>query len=349
MKHFAISLYLFLSAALAGATVHSVSNAAGDVTDFSNLTDAITAASNGDTIYVQPSLTSYGNIVLDKQLFILGPGHNPAFSDFSANVGYITFISGSSGSVIKGLTIAGITGSTWHTATNIYIANNRITAQNPLFLPTGTWTNWIFEGNVIASQTNGINCQVLGEGLIFRNNILHTFAGSNVMANAGAGSLFEHNLFMITSNTVAAKVFANSQGVVARNNIIYVTPTTVENLSNGCTSCSWENNATYNPNTTVPDLPGTTNLNNTNPDFVNVTLLSPDFNYSYDYHLNPTSPLTTGGSDGGEIGFYGGVFAFSMTGEDQTLPRIIQVTPLVTTAPPGGVLSIHIEAAAAGN
>jgi hypothetical protein len=349
MKHFSIVLYLFLSVVYAGATVHSVSNAAGDVTDFSSLSDAILAANNGDSIYLQPSLNGYGNIALDKQLFILGAGHNPAFSDYASTIGVITFNSGSSGSVVKGCVISGLTGSTWNTANNIYIANNRITAQNPTYFPSGTWTNWIFEGNVIASQSNGINCGYFGEGLVFRNNVLHTFAGSIVMSNVGIGSLFENNLFLITNNNVAAKVFSSSNGVISRNNIIYVTPTTVEDMSSGCSSCTWENNATYSPNATFPDLPGISNLNNTNPNFVNVPLLSPDYNYAYDYHLNALSPLLTGAADGGEIGLFGGVFLFSMTGEDQTLPRMISVTPLVTTAPPGGVLSITIQAAAAGN
>lgn len=349
MKHFAITFSMFICFFTANASVHSVSNAPGENTDFSSLQEAILASTAGDTIYVQPSAISYDNIAIDKQLFILGPGHNPDFSNYTASLGVVTFYSGSSGTILKGFTIAMLSGAGGSSANNIYIANNRITAQNPFGFGTGTWTNWIFEGNIIASQSNGINCSQFGSGVIFRNNILHTFAGSNIMGYVQPGTEFENNLFMITSNNIAAKVFTSSQGVIARNNCIYLTPTTVEDISSGCTSCVWENNATYNPSTTIPDLPGNSNLNNTNPNFVDVTLLSPDFNYAYDYHLNANSPLITGATDGGQIGLYGGVFPFSMKGIDQTLPRMIGITPLVSTAPPGGTFTIQVQAAAAGN
>lgn len=349
MKHFAITFTLLICFFTASATVHSVSNAPGENTDFSNLSDAISAAINGDTIYVQPSALDYGNISINKQLFILGPGHNPDFSNYTATLGAVTFFNGSSGTVLKGCTIAMLSGSGGSTVNNIYISNNRITAQNPFGFGTGTWTNFVFEGNIIASQTNGLNCGSFGAGLVFRNNILHTFSGSNIMGYVPPGTEFENNLFMITSNNIAAKIFTTSQGVIARNNCIYLTPTTVEDISNGCTSCVWENNATYNPNATIPDLPGTSNLNNTNPNFVNITLLSPDFNYAYDYHLNANSPLMTAASNGGQIGLYGGVFPFSMKGIDQTLPRMIGIAPLVSTAPPGGAFTIQVQAAAAGN
>lgn len=347
-KMIVFSTALFLSI-LSNATIHYVNNTPGQDADFTSLPAAITAATAGDTIYVQPSLTSYGDITINKQLFIIGAGHKPEFSAYSSTVGGITFVSGSDGTFLKSLKSAGIFGAMWNTSNNVVVSGCLVIAQNPTSFNQGTWNNWTFEGNIFSSQTNGINLGSFGSNMIFRNNIFHTFAGSNIVGYCQPGYLFENNIFMCTDNSNFNAALSNSNGVILRNNIFYTTTSTGNNVANGCSSCTWENNVTYNPNLEFTDLPGTGNLDNTNPDFVSVPLLNIAFDYSKDYHLNPTSPLVNAATDGGDIGIYGGIYNFRKEGFDNTLPRIKSVTVLSATSPPGGVLQINLKAAAAGN
>jgi hypothetical protein len=347
-KLLVLSIALFV-ACVSHGTIHIVNNTVGQDADFNSLSAAITAATAGDSIYVQPSATTYGDIVINKQLFILGAGHNPEFSNYASTLGVVTFQSGSSGTILKGFAIFMLVGTIYNTSNDVVISGCWVNAQNPTYFSQGTWNNWTFEGNIFMSQSNGINLSSLGSNIVFRNNILHTFGGSNIVGYCSPGFVFENNIFMCTDNTNFNAALNLSNGVVLRNNIFYTTTTTGTNVANSCNSCTWENNVTYNPNLEFTDLPGTNNLNNTNPDFINVPLLNISFSYAKDYHLNTGSPLIGTASDGGDIGLYGGIYEFRMEGIDNTLPRIINVTPLTATAPPGGVLQVNLKAAAAGN
>jgi hypothetical protein len=345
-----ITFFIVLASVLnANAAIHIVNNSPGQSADFTGVQAAINAAAVGDSIYIQPSLTSYGDVSVNKQVVILGAGHNPEFSNYASTLGIVTFQNGSTGAILKGCSVWIVNTSGNHTANNIVISGCKIDAQGPFGIAGGTFANWLIEGNIISSQSNGINVAEFDAGTVFRNNILFTYAGSNIVSYGSSATLFENNLMMCVSNPSFSSAFANSNNVIARNNVIYVTPASGTNAATGCNNCTWENNATYNPNVTLDALPGAGNLDNTNPDFINVPLLNPSFNYLNNYQLNVNSPLLTAATDGGEIGIYGGVFEFRMGGEDNTLPRIKSVTPLTATAPPGGVLQINLKAAAAGN
>lgn len=103
---------------VAFSTVHYVDNNANSITPFKTLQQAYNGAANGDTIYLVPSVTSYGNLVPNgaiKKLTILGNGYflgqNPA-PQTQANllnsvIGEITIDAGMSGSVVMGIRPAG--------------------------------------------------------------------------------------------------------------------------------------------------------------------------------------------------------------------------------------------------
>ncbi|NJM93788.1 MAG: hypothetical protein HC842_03225 [Cytophagales bacterium] len=44
---------------------------------YASAQDAITASAAGDTVYIVPSYTSYGNITINKRLVVLGAGILP--------------------------------------------------------------------------------------------------------------------------------------------------------------------------------------------------------------------------------------------------------------------------------
>ncbi|MEM1003444.1 MAG: hypothetical protein AAGH46_12425, partial [Bacteroidota bacterium] len=57
-------------------TIHTVDNCPNSAADFTTIQDAIDAAEDGDIIYVQPSMTSYGSINLNKEIDLIGRSHS---------------------------------------------------------------------------------------------------------------------------------------------------------------------------------------------------------------------------------------------------------------------------------
>jgi len=92
------------------ATVWTVNNIHG-VAHFSTLQDAINGASAGDTLYIEGSPHNYGDGIFDKKLTVIGPGYWLEENDSTqaykevAQVGHLTFDSGSEGSLVEGIYI----------------------------------------------------------------------------------------------------------------------------------------------------------------------------------------------------------------------------------------------------
>ncbi len=127
----------FLLMITASAKIWRVNNT-GVPADFTTAQAAHNSVSvvNGDTIHLEASGASYGSLTITKQLVIIGNGYllgtlgananpdlqaNPAPSLLSA----ASFIAGSSGSVLQGVTVTG-TLSVGGSASNITIRRNRL-------------------------------------------------------------------------------------------------------------------------------------------------------------------------------------------------------------------------------
>jgi len=94
----------------AAATVWRVNNNPGVDADFNNLQTAINdaAVQPFDTLYVEGSNTSYGDIDIDKPLVLIGTGYFLNENDTTqanknpSKISTVDFNSGSAGSVLKG-------------------------------------------------------------------------------------------------------------------------------------------------------------------------------------------------------------------------------------------------------
>jgi len=92
------------------ATVWRVNNNPGVDADFNNLQTAINdaAVQAFDTLYVEGSSTSYGDIDIDKPLVLIGTGYFLNENDttqankFPSKITTVDFNNGSAGSVLKG-------------------------------------------------------------------------------------------------------------------------------------------------------------------------------------------------------------------------------------------------------
>lgn len=204
---------------VSNADIIRVNNNSGISADYASLQQAIDSANVGDTIYIEPSSTNYGNVNLTKQLSIYGPGYFLAENTGqqanlnTSKINIITFLPASAFSSISGIvitqTLAIQTGNiaitrcyfTWN-STNLEFqgtnANtNVLIAQNYFFgnisHGSGTQNYTVFWRN---NYFNGTTINTQGASIVndFTNNVINCY--SFTVYN----SSFVNNIFVSVNN-----------------------------------------------------------------------------------------------------------------------------------------------------
>ena len=323
-------------------TVRTVDNRSQSGAQFTVLQDAIDAASAGDIIQIHPSETNYGNITIDKTLHLVGLGHDPITNDqgLVANINTLRFTGTATNSEIRGLDI----GSVSQTGTivdldNIHFIHNKIGSVNA-GATNGLTDGWIIEGNYITNVGFALN--TLANGWVIKNNFM--LGG---VANLDVTCTVINNIFFSVTNAPIDIFFSNCTSTPVSNNIFVATQENMVEfgISNSPT-LDLRNNLTYNYfGNTIIDLPGTNNLNNTNPMFVSVPGGSEDDFYNNDYHLAAGSPGINYGTDGTNIGIFGNNFLFDPQGRPDLMPYPISITINNNVIAPGQSLNVDFTAA----
>ena len=125
---------LFVIAAMcmsmtAQATVLRVSNVPNSGAPYTSISDAMTAAADGDTIIVDGSAQKYDEAAINKRIVLMGPGYwlaeNGTLQDGAspATVGNIYFNGGSDGTIVTSMEC---TGTVYVKATNVTITRCKI-------------------------------------------------------------------------------------------------------------------------------------------------------------------------------------------------------------------------------
>jgi len=339
MKSLSTILFLF-AIKLAFANIITVSNN-GFPAMFTSVNSAINAAQNGDTILIAASQNSYGDINLSKQLILIGEVGWPETGN-SAITELLNIDSGAEGSLIMGLYIAhndaidlscnditfercriGSNGDVFHidgVCQNL-IVRNCLIQGNITIRTENSLSQSLFENNLIVGNWNGSNFTFNGitnsqqPGIIFRNNIIRANQGQFVQ-NECTGIHFENNIFW---------------GGGA-------------DLESGTTGNSFKNNLSFDNSTTYPipnnlDLGG--NISNQAPIFTN----APDYEVdnSYNYSLEPGSPGENAGSDGMDIGIYGGSFPWPNYFCLPNIPRVTSLSFDTNSVPLGQDINVNVE------
>jgi len=315
------------------ADIWTVSNNPHSPGQYTDLQAAIDNASPEDTILVSGSQTPYGAISVYKKLTIIGPGWVP-LSEF----GFVATIdnginfdtvanpnSSPSGSKIMGLVINSI-GLNDPGINNIIIERNKI-------------------GNIFFNYDEISDCSIIQN--LINGNILISYNSNLLISNniiSGQYSTFHHS---------------NEPTVMISNNLFFRSPSSYDYISHATFSNNiflkcpgpaiqysfFYNNITYAIGYTCDDLPfgtniGSGNLNNTDPEFINgnTSNYDPDGNY----RLGPTSPGKNAGTDGTDIGIYGGPYPF-VDGGIPPIPQIL-LMHVSNPVPLNSDIDIHIKA-----
>ncbi|MBK8516022.1 MAG: hypothetical protein IPL55_06950 [Saprospiraceae bacterium] len=326
---------------LSGQNIINVNNTStGVTTQYTTLQAAVTAAVEGDIIYLYPSSTSYGSATINKKLTIIGPGYyvaqNPSLmiNTYVSNgiVDNLTFASGSNGTLITGVDISIIL---MNGQANIAITRCKLRAYSTLdntnnILFEGCYFEW--GGNSTSPYT--INANSNNNSLIIRNNI---FAAAK--SNGGWYDLvIQSNCTAIIENNVFNWYYYFFNSIV-RNNIFLQNATNV--IANNGTGNSFQNNILVGNQTGL----GSTNI-----------IAVPQANICEGYPtqgartfddrfmLKPGSPALGAGIGGIDCGAFAGATPYKLSGIP-FIPLIYQVNaPTTGNAASGINVNVKIRA-----
>jgi hypothetical protein len=345
---FITSILLFsgLSLNITKAAVLTVSNNTalpGSPGQYSTISSALTAASNGDTILIQPSPLPYNeSLNITKSLTLIGAGYNPQNNNnyFSKINGSISFKDGSSNCKLIGLWVSSSIGFSNQFANVSEFLFSRCYFESSINLFNG--------GPATSNQASGFtveNCYVAGaiwyaySSITVRNCIL----GSRIQdaTNTSTTTLYIRNNLFLNSSTPLYYV----QNSVFENNIFWGLTTLDPNLVKNNT---FNNNYVYGSF----NLPFATNVGSGNiTDQVSPYNGNPSpFSVSFNYRPLPGSAIANAGTDSKDIGPTGGAFPiylypapYPLTGEPN-IPQIQTINMPVSSAPQGGNINVTVKA-----
>lgn len=302
-KIFSILAMLLITSTFAQQKLIAVKGAVTDAIT-TNLTDAIALAQPGDKIYLPGGFFQHTEAI-EKQVHIIGTG----FQD-GQNVMGRTTINGN-------LTLGDLADNS--TFEGFYLSND--------FVPSGILDNITFKRCNMSGTTNVngarfdnsnfINC-VVRETLHFAQTG-YPQGQSNIITNSFIKRIYRAQYTTI-KNCIVSLYLEECDNMIVRNNIFdYTDPSC--NLFLSSSNMILENNM-IKLICNIASLPGVLSNSNTIPYnviaevFMNATVFS--FNSTSDFNLVSTSIGNNAGTDGTDIGIYGG----SNPWKDGSLPII---------------------------
>lgn len=231
MKKSVLILSLIFIAFVANATILTVCNHSLYPAQYTNIADAIAAASPGDTIYVMPSGTSYGDITVSvPSITLIGAGFEPNTQyGWKTEVHNVSFNDVSDNSVLKGFYTRTIYSS--GTPTNILLENNNI------YSVSSSDQGWIIKGNIIR-----FDIYVSSTDIIISNNLLVYGGSTSIINRANSSTLILNNVFYKSGGNT----FYDCNYSTISNNLFYFTDASEGQLIDaGCTYCNFSNNIAF--------------------------------------------------------------------------------------------------------
>ncbi len=329
MKKNLLLLCLTLTVSQLFATIRRVNNNPGVtlVTNFvfANFTNALTAAADGDTIYIEPSDINYGSLFINKRIVLVGPGYllnknpNTPFDKRTAKASGITFSTNSSGSKVYGMEIrtnngnfANISFSTSTSDLSIeYCMFNEIVGSSGFF-NNSVLANCFIVGNI---SKNGVS---MNNSLVNNNIIL----GS--VQTSGNDNIIKNNIIFGGADYIS----------IYFNNIIY---------QNGTPELAFSSNVNVYNNVCVgcTGTPASNNFFTTAANTIFVVSEPRTFDDLEDdnFVLHASSPAKAKGVGGIDCGVFAGTKPYVLSG----IPPFPMITAFSQGTPSGGNIPITIS------
>ena len=321
---------LVLTATTANAKIWRVNNNSGITADFTTAQAANNAAAAGDTLHLEPSGTSYGNLTLSKRLVVISSGdfitQNPGYQ-VMANTGFVSSLTinniAANGSVImvKFSENININSNVGNILVQSCVTSYRDGAHNCCGYAGNI--NISNADNIIVKNcfVNNINFTSNSNNIIVTNNIVGNVVGNDVSSDG------------VISNNVINAYFNANPGLNINN-------CSVENniynygVQQSFSSCLVRNN--INSNTGLPAGNGNQNsvsmatvfINNAGGYLDNV------------YQLKAASPAIGAGLGSADCGAFGGSTPFKLA-VTPPIPSIYKLE--VPSTPAGNTMNIKFS------
>ena len=334
-----LSAFITFSAA---AKIWRVNNNPGVNADFTDVQAAHNAAVAGDTIHVEPSSVSYGNLDVSKKLIILGSGYfldqniNLQAYPISSQINSVIFRNGSDNSVFSGFSVGSINVAPESGLMNVDIPLQNITISRNVTFSISVGTSYSSALNIVIKQnyiqTGGSGSRLISfsgyagypiTGSIYNNycSVIQFNLSSNYPLQSGA---------VISNNTVESGIYSSNS--VIKNNII--------------------TNSNYTINTNDPNFPNTISNNIYagvngplgsgdlyNVDMSTVFVGSTGYTTDSQWQLKAGSPAIGAGANSEDCGMFGGANPYKLSG----LPAIPSIYSLSTAASNTTTLPVTIS------
>jgi hypothetical protein len=315
----------------------------GTATFYTDWATAWTATQAGDTIYLPGGTFNIGYFTINKQVAIIGVGHDPTQTHdnlFSHLNGTIFLAEGADGSLFHGFQTGTLyfTNSSYQNQNiaNITISRCSISNVNMGYTSPSPVQHVVITESILG-HINGLDAQNVQINKNIIDGYVQQFNGTTIFSNNIfsfgyysnwtwhlptrniKNSLFQNNIFKVDNNPLDA----NCQNNLLQNNIFFSNftpnPQTDENI--------WQNNFFNQAFENV---------------FVNYT--GGAFNPGFDYHLLPSSVGVDAGVDGYDIGIYGTAVPYK-EGAVPFNPQVV-FEQVSNQTDENGNISIEVEIAA---
>lgn len=347
MKKLPLLLVFMAMASWVTAQVLTVSREEDIPAEYTTIQAAVDAANAGDTIYVYGSPSSYSeNVTVTKKLALIGAGFNPDKQNrYPTVTSNITLERGSlsaqdaSGSYIAGFQISGISlvrnNTTATPLEDIIIERNKITSTisfgnsnrgvnniivrhnliNSLNL-NGFWTNSAAGGSIITNNVIAYLNFVNSSTVLIKNNVI--FKGQNSPIK---NATFANNIFLGDYTASNPTLFGSLDVAnnTFNNNIVFIEKLFSSTYESYYTPSDNLINDFFRTSTYQGSNGGGNNQMATDPLFesydYSISWSSNWDNQFSDFRLQTGSPGKNAGTDGTDIGIYGGTTPWPDGGE----------------------------------
>ena len=343
----------------------TVDNTPGSAAQYSTLTAAVAAASSGDTLLVYGSSYTYATFAIDKKLVIIGSaGVDPEVSNENRpTIAYITFSTGSSGSVVSGFNI-GYLYIYNVTVNDVGIYNNYFTsATTGVQWYSAIASNWVIEGNVFLangqnsfidnySNTSTLN-NILVKNNYFEMGLYYYYIGTY----NNSAFTYRNNVFIMRTNNYSYLLCYSCNSVLYENNIFWFTVSTYTDVTGqSCINCVFNSNIIYNSgggtmtaiNSIGNGVSGNNNIMNSDPQFLNF-VQDNGYTIAENYKINDASPGNNAGTDGTDIGLFGGSYNWENRKYPKAFPHQEVLNVINGSVPQGTPVNINLKARKATN
>ena len=308
-----------------------------------SITQAITASANGDIVYVVPSSIVYNEARFDgKNVTVIGGGFNPDKPGAARSTLSSVYLNANNVR-LSGLVI--------NSALNIPGPFNNIMIDKCRFGHLTDGTGGAAKGNLVIQnciigefgQSGGaaIYVGIGSSGVRISNNVIYipsvNASGINLLNNG----IIENNVFIGNVSGATVSAFRDVTNSDIKSNIFYAVRTniTVGTFTGNVQQFNLSFDASDNTFVTINGNTSVSNIIGQNPLFVNHPV-GTAHSFTYDTHLQATSPAKGTGLGGIDMGIYGGATPFDPFGT--SLP-IVQTIIAPGTVVQGTNMNVQVK------